>query len=197
MSADPGSKGMDWWQLLDHFNSVYTFISTGGGVLAGALGAWVTRMLFADKKTGDELLRTTREIRDSLQVTNRRLASYVAMTLDIYSDNKVPIMRMDDGGQVNFVNAALTSLMDRPADALMGSGWESFVHVDDRALVQREIQAAVDTKRIYQGTFRLRTHGNHCVPVTLELRPLKCDDKLTTGYVGRFTANGEPDLSGH
>lgn len=175
-----------FWQALDHLNAFYALLTAGGAFLA-SIAQWLVRMFFADRKSTTDIMGALTEIRDSQKISNRRLSGAVAMLLDLYSDEKEPFFRADEFGSLNFVNQALCDLIGRPAEMLMGRGWASFVYVEDRAIVEREWQSAIDAQRTYLGWFRVKDNRNAVVPVSLDLRPLRCELKVVTGYAGRIT----------
>lgn len=67
------------------------------------------------------------------------------------------ILSADSEGQVVFSNQAARQILDLPAESLLGSGWESVVHTEDRADVVTAARSVLGSSPSEQVTFRVRS----------------------------------------
>ncbi len=67
------------------------------------------------------------------------------------------ILSADAEGRVVFCNQAARQTLDLPAESLLGSGWESVVHTEDRADVVTAARSVLGSSPSEQVTFRVRS----------------------------------------
>lgn len=77
----------------------------------------------------------------------------------------VPIFTTDGNGLCTWANRAYLSLLNRPITDILGHGWESVVHQDDRDRVTREWYDAISEQRPFDLEYRYKTHDDKIVLV--------------------------------
>lgn len=104
-----------------------------------------------------------------------------------------PIFETDPDGLCIKVNRAYLDLLGRPFDDLMGNGWITGVHHQDRSHVVEEWSSAIKDQRVFDLSFRIVcieniTYNVRCLaqPLFIELANGGNLKRELTGYIGRF-----------
>lgn len=91
----------------------------------------------------------------------------------------------EDGGFVR-VNNAFSKLAERNSPELMGSGWENFVHFEDRQRVFEEWTEAVRRRRPFESGYKVQSRSGKVYRVKVTATPVFKDDGVIAAYIGRF-----------
>lgn len=97
-----------------------------------------------------------------------------------------PIWECDDKGACVRVNLAYAKLAERTVAELTGAGWENFIYPDDRARVYEEWHDAITRKRMFEGTFRVKSRSGKVFSVKATSIPVITEAGKITGYLGRY-----------
>lgn len=97
-----------------------------------------------------------------------------------------PIWECDPSGQCIRVNTTYAKLAERTVAELLGSGWENFVHPEDRSRVYDEWGDAVARKRIFEGNFRVRSRSGKVFMVKATSAPVMTENGKVTSFLGRY-----------
>lgn len=97
-----------------------------------------------------------------------------------------PIWECDPSGQCIRVNTTYAKLAERTVSELLGSGWENFVHPEDRARVYEEWSDAITRKRIFEGSFRVRSRSGKIFMVRATSSPVVTEGGKVTSFLGQY-----------
>lgn len=202
-----------FWQNIEQLNALSTIIALVGGGLAW-LGTWALRVILTDRKMAMQLIADVQTIKnivapegkapinnviadirqqqnnaaDLMAVVTRRVSGMVARQRAMLSDDIDPMFETDAlTGAIVFANQAYLDLVGRSLEQIKGRGWETTIHTEERAVVVREWDAAVLSRRIYEGEFRIRTRAGNLFKVKCVLKPMVCEADVITGYLGRYS----------
>lgn len=118
-----------------------------------------------------------RETLDSMRAMQWQFAETLA---------EKPIWECDPSGLCVRVNTAYAKLAERTVAELVGSGWENFVHPEDRARVYEEWTDAITRKRTFEGDFRVRSKSGKSFKVKAISVPIMTESGKLTSFLGRY-----------
>lgn len=193
---------LEW--ILSHAGEFTEFITLVGIIATG--GIWVVRMLLAGRKQVKGLFTEVAQMRKERGEDRQLLQSIaeqfkpnggsslwdVMQSIRAYQWNFAetltdkPIWESDPTGACLKVNTAYTKLAERNASELTGSGWENFVDPADRARVYGEWSDAIERKRIFESTFRVRSRSGTLYQVKATAMPVVTDSGRLVAFVGRY-----------
>jgi len=112
------------------------------------------------------------------------------------------LLEFNTNGMCNFVNRAFVRLTGRMESELIGTGWLSCLHTDDRRMVLEMWEEAVTSSSSYEATVRfipVGTERRH-LRGTLHCAPVYVTGQGVTAWLGSFvvieptppTSNGKP-----
>lgn len=93
-----------------------------------------------------------RDVTDQLRRTNAE----AGLLREVARHTPTLLFTADTRGRVTFANERWAAVIGCPHDALLGAGWESFIHPDDRERVASQWLAHVGKSEPYQSQWRLR-----------------------------------------
>lgn len=192
--------------------SQFADIITLGTMIAGG-GLYVVRLLMLSKKRFDALQKNVEEIitqlkpngghsmfdlvkqaykqsqENSLALSNmqasvNRVHAYQWSFAETITDK--PIWESDPKGQCTRVNIAYARLAERTTAELIGSGWENFLHPDDRSRVYDEWTDAIGRKRIFESDFRVKSRSGKNYVVRAVALPVFSESNELIAYIGRY-----------
>lgn len=193
---------LEW--IWTHAGEFGEFIGLVGVIATG--GLWVVKMLLAGRKqvaglfegqktlakSQKDLVEAINEIREQLKPNGGKSLWDVMQSIRAYQWNFAetltdkPIWESDPTGACMKVNTAYTKLAERNASELVGSGWENFVDPADRARVYTEWTDAIERKRIFESTFRVRSRSGTLYQVKATAMPVVTDTGRLVAFVGRY-----------
>lgn len=98
-----------------------------------------------------------------------------------------PVFETNATGEYVRVNMAYQYLTGRPAQELMGNGWEIVIHPDDRSRVWQEWHDAVTRVRTFESAYRVVDFDGSTYTVRCIAHPYKNpQDETVLGYLGRM-----------
>lgn len=103
-----------------------------------------------------------------------------------YEGEECPVFEADVRGNAVYANQRYLDLIGRPLEEIRGRGWEVIIHRDDRLKVVEEWRAAVEAQRVYVDSFRVVARNGSVIRVKCEAKPLVCEDRAITGFLGRY-----------
>jgi PAS domain S-box-containing protein len=107
------------------------------------------------------------------------------------------IFEADLNGDTIFVNRAYCRMIGRTADEIIGKGWKTSVHPDDRDEVSEEWYSCVKERRDFVKTYRMLRPDNSVVTVDAHAYLLKDLKGATIGFMGFIVPSGSKNLSLH
>lgn len=190
--------------VLEHAGDFGEFIALAGVIATG--GIWVVRMLIAGRKQVQglfegqkaltdgqtQLVEALQEIREQFKPNGGNSLWDMMESIRAYQWNFAetltdkPVWQSDPTGSCTKVNTAYTKLAERSASELTGSGWENFVDPADRARVYAEWGDAIERKRIFESTFRVRSRSGTHYQVKATAMPVITENGRLVAYVGRY-----------
>lgn len=190
---------------LNEFIALVTIISGGG--------LWVFKMLMTGRKRFEMMQASVNQIVAQLQpnggssmfdmvksahkmsLENAAVINHVKETLDSmramqwqFAETiaEKPIWECDAQGQCIRVNTAYAKLAERSLAELTGSGWENFVHPDDRARVYEEWVDAVTRRRTFEGDFKVKSKSGKVFKVRAVSVPIMTETGKLASFLGRY-----------
>lgn len=97
-----------------------------------------------------------------------------------------PVFESSAEGSCTRVNTSYSKLAERNSSELQGSGWENFVHPEDRARVFDEWSDAIARKRIFEGSYRVVARSGKTYQVRAIAIPIIDELGKLAAYIGRF-----------
>lgn len=118
-------------------------------------------------------------LRDAINRVERKMESIEFaqhISWDFYS---VPMFRTDGAGACQWVNQTYLDLVKRGKEFVLGKGWESCIHYEDRENVAREWENACKDSRNFDMSYRM-------VDVNQNVIRCRCRayGSSKTGYIG-------------
>lgn len=98
-----------------------------------------------------------------------------------------PVWQSDASGLCVFCNPCMLSLLGRQEDDIIGNGWRSVVHEDDRERVQHEWDAAIRDERDFNLSFRWIHASGKPIRISAHASKLTDSEGNKLGYVGFVT----------
>jgi diguanylate cyclase (GGDEF)-like protein/PAS domain S-box-containing protein len=95
----------------------------------------------------------------------------------------VGLFRTDAGGKIVYVNATFLRMLHAEREDIMRAGWSGAIHPDDRDVVVREWEHAMQRELPYENTLRFVAGEGRVLWGALKAAPVRMDGKLH-GYVG-------------
>jgi PAS domain S-box-containing protein len=192
----------EWFWL--HAGEFSELLALLGVIATSAIG--VIRMLIAGRKQVqglfegqkrsdkrmDEFGETLKTIADQFKPNGGTSLFDMIQSIRAYQWNFAetltdkPVWESDANGSCVKVNIAYTKLAERNPSELIGSGWENFVDPADRTRVYTEWCDAVERKRIFESTFRVRSRSGTLYQVKATAMPVVTDTGRLVAFVGRY-----------
>lgn len=190
---------------LNEFIALVTIISGGG--------LWVVKMLMTGRKRFEAMQASVNQIVAQLQpnggasmfdmvksahrmsLENAAVINHVKDTLDSmramqwqFAETlaEKPIWECDAQGHCIRVNTAYAKLAERSLAELVGSGWENFIHPDDRSRVYEEWVDAVTRRRTFEGDFRVKSRSGKIFKVRAIAVPIMTETGKLASFLGRY-----------
>lgn len=183
-----------------------------GTMIAGG-GLYVVRLLMLSKKRFDALQKNVEEIvtqlkpngghsmfdmvkqaykqsqensqtLSNMQASVNRVHAYQWSFAETITDK--PIWESDAKGQCTRVNIAYARIAERTTAELTGSGWENFLHPEDRSRVFDEWTDAISRKRIFESEFRTKSRSGKNYMVKAVALPVFSESNELIAYIGRY-----------
>lgn len=95
-----------------------------------------------------------------------------------------PVFETNSNGYCVYVNRAYLTLTGSNINDVLGTGWITNIHPEDRELVHQEWEASVKDKREYCLTYRLLDKDNNSLMVHAHACPSFDNDRQVIGYIG-------------
>ncbi|WP_205513989.1 PAS domain S-box protein [Longitalea arenae] len=127
----------------------------------------------------------------TIDITEQKLAAKVIKEREErfrQMANLVPVViwTTDDKGHCNFLSAKWQQLTGKPVEEGLATLWFKLIHPDDRENVITSWTSCFDTRKPFEGKFRLLSaSGNYIIAYTNAI-PIYDTQKELTGYIGIF-----------
>jgi PAS domain S-box-containing protein len=162
-------------------------IGVGGFVAAGRFawrGAAAARRYAKRLNEGLDAIHRT-------ETRTRRIDARQHAMMNLFT---APVFSTDTDGQYTHVNQHFETMTGYGERELLGRGWISAVHPEDRDQVRSAWEQAIADKRAFKHAFRYRHRLGYSVIVRVEAQPLACDGELPFGWQGVVDWRGGFDL---
>lgn len=123
--------------------------------------------------------------RDMANRMDNRIVRLELVSLAQLDQSSVPVFRSDHTGQWTWVNRAYLKITDTVTSNVLGNGWLTCVHFDDRDDVYHEWTQSISQERDFSMTFRLQSPGRPVVNVHCQASVLR-DGARVVGRLGSF-----------
>lgn len=100
------------------------------------------------------------------------------------SHSPVAFYETDLEGNCTWANKAYLRLLERSEDEIVGKGWISAIHQEDKADVITVWESAIADKREYSFDYRMVSSSGKVIPLHGEAFPLRDPAGKVLGYVG-------------
>lgn len=104
--------------------------------------------------------------------------------LDVSAMAPVGIFSAEIPGMATYVNDRAGALIGVPAEQMVGSGWQSWIHEEDRARLLNTWGTALEQGDTISADFRMRHTNGSIIWVHGMASPLYDDDGRITGFLG-------------
>jgi len=102
----------------------------------------------------------------------------------INSASPVGMLQADHSGDVFQTNSRLEALFGLDGNRLLGQGWMSAVHAEDRGEVQARWSASVQASKAFDSEFRIERADSVVVDLRLQAKPGEWGEPAQSGWVG-------------
>lgn len=136
---------------------------------------------------GNSMKDSINRIENNLQGVRNDAMKMEARQWAIVASLPDPVFETNSTGEYVRVNMAYQYLTGRPAQDLMGNGWEIVIHPEDRSRVWQEWHDAVTRVRAFESAYRLVDFDGTIYSVRCLAHPYKNpQDETVLGYLGRL-----------
>lgn len=130
-------------------------------------------------------------LRDAIDRTQADVARAIriaqgvdARTQFMLDNEQTPAFENDGAGHAIWMNRSMLSMVDRPIEEMIGSGWFNAVYAPDRKRVREAWEAAVSEARIFEDTYRFVTRKGRITECNVIAKPVIREGHVV-GWVGR------------
>lgn len=106
-----------------------------------------------------------------------------ALQKSIVNTSDRPTFETDPSGACIFANKAYLELVSRAFEDIKNFGWINIIHPDDRQMVKKEWESAVNDNRNFELSFRIIKREQTIYRVFCEAHPINGSEN---GYIGHF-----------
>jgi PAS domain S-box-containing protein len=176
---------MDWHSIAEGSTVIaagFTAVATAATIICAQIG----RMAKLVKEIRAEFSPNGgSSMRDLVAKHGEQLSFIVARQWAIVDGLGDPMWESDSRGMCVRANRALSALLRRSRDELLGTNWELCVHPADRERVLDAWADAVDRKRAFEGNFRVVDTSGKVYCIDAAATPI-VQGQIVSGWIGRY-----------
>lgn len=126
---------------------------------------------------GTSLRDRVQSLEDMMMLSQERQRAFML-------DSSVSFFEADKHGNCVYVNNHFCQTVGRPEEECVGMEWVSIIRFNEREMVVREWQAAVQQQRNFSMSFHIITPDGDQHRVWMKLSAMRCDEREALGWLG-------------